>query len=76
MENFYFDCNVLEKIEGQQEEEYIPQQEEVNPNEQLKMDKNLDIFEYITNLDIGGGSGNQANQEQPKSGQQEELKQG
>ena len=26
------------------------------------MDKNLDLFEYITNLDIGGGTG----AEQPK----------
>jgi len=34
----------------------------VNQAEELKMDKNLDLFEYITNLDIGGGSG----AEQPK----------
>lgn len=60
IEKFYFDCNVLEKIEGQQEEQYIP--EEVNQAEELKMDKNLDLFEYITNLDIGDGSGAQ----QPK----------
>lgn len=65
MENFYFDCNVLEKIEGQQDEDYIPPPEERNPAEELKMDKQLDIFEYITNLDMGGGSGAQAAQPKP-----------
>ena len=67
MEAFYFDCNVLEKIEGQQDDDYVPQPEEINPAEELKMDKNLDIFEYITNLDIGGESSNQPKPAQPQS---------
>ena len=42
----------------------------MNQAEELKMDKNLDLFEYITNLDIGNGSGNQ----QAKQNPQEEQK--
>jgi len=34
MEAFYFDCNVLEKLEGQKDEDYVPPPEEkIDPSE-------------------------------------------
>lgn len=39
------------------------------------MDKNLDIFEYITNLDIGGGNSNQINRSKTVRVPEEEKKQ-
>ena len=49
VEEQYFDCNVLDQLEG----EYVPQPEEQNNVEELKMDQSLDIFNYISNMDIG-----------------------
>ena len=49
VEEQYFDCNVLDQLEG----EYVPQPEEQNNGEELKMDQSLDIFNFISNMDIG-----------------------
>ena len=50
VEEQYFDCNVLDQLEG----EYVPSPEEQNPVEELKMDQSLDLFNFISNMNFDG----------------------
>ena len=66
----YFDCNVLEQLEGQ-ENEYVPQPEEINPTEELNLAQSLDLFDYISNMNVAGEQQkkvdpNEENKEYPK----------
>lgn len=54
IENMYFDCNALDRIN-----ESEAAQTQSDPNEELKMDKDLGLFEMISASDFSTVTGQQ-----------------
>ena len=70
IQNVYFDCNALDRLNENATAASVPE-EQSNPNEELKMDKDLGLFEMINAGDfstVSANPGAAAAAEQPAGG--------